>query len=450
MEPTKTATAAKKRLAAIVFTDAVGSTRMIDLTEDHGIEKMRQELATIDEFARSHGGNAIKSTGDGMLLWFESVTDAVQFGIALQEYFRKRKSAGYQHRVGIHFGEVTFADNDVYGSVVNATQRIQSEAGEGGICFSQAVYDQIGRSMKLSIDTLGERALKGIPFPMVLYHVGPKKPLPKAVVSTPAKRRSNRWIKKFVTASVLALAVGTGAALVSLPEFRQKALALLPDGTAQAAEPQRPSAPPAATTANPPAPDKKVDPNKPGDTKKNGKESPNGGGTKQDDAIQDPPAPTPTPTPPPVVVSQDIPEDLRQLRNGTVTSGTDSYLNFALVADYTTSSPELRGNRRVRLLEAEAQALARTMEWFDAKLSEATEATPVTIVQSAQGVEARIGYYFDNGLYRIVGEASEPTSREELAPIEVQRILEAMIRRWPEETGRKGLRLFRKWRSLAQ
>lgn len=165
-----------RKLAAIVFTDMVSFSAMVGRNEEKTLQRLQHHFTRMREFAAHWRGEVIKSTGDGLMIYFESATDAVSWALDVQN----RINAGnptlpanerIQHRIGIHLGDVFFKDGDVMGDGVNIAARLQAEADPGGICISQTVYDVVRMRMNVQATFLGERELKNIQEAIPVYQI---------------------------------------------------------------------------------------------------------------------------------------------------------------------------------------------------------------------------------------------------------------------------------------
>jgi class 3 adenylate cyclase len=158
-----------RRLVAIFFSDIVGYTSLMGRDEAGTL----RIVATNEQIHRAalaaHRGHLIQELGDGMLASFASASDAVA---AAREVQRAVGEDGrYQVRVGIHLGEVTQDGAKVLGDGVNIAARIQAEMGPGQIGISSVVHDNVRNKEGFSAELLGERTLKGVTDPVVLYSV---------------------------------------------------------------------------------------------------------------------------------------------------------------------------------------------------------------------------------------------------------------------------------------
>jgi len=160
-------TSRARRLAAILFSDIVGFTALMGDDEAATLRILdTNDEIHLQAFAR-HDGRLLKKLGDGLLASFDSVSEAVA---AAQEIQRAVRNDGrFEVRIGIHLGEVIQADGDVHGDGVNIASRVQNEVGAGDIGITEVVYDNIKNKAGLSATRIGERSLKNVGTPVVLY-----------------------------------------------------------------------------------------------------------------------------------------------------------------------------------------------------------------------------------------------------------------------------------------
>ena len=166
----------QRALAAIVFTDAVNFSARMQAGEERTLQLLERDFATMREFCRQREGAVLKTTGDGLLMYFSSAVQAVACALAIQRHFaeaaRKRPSTEIlSHRVGIHLGDVFVSEQDVMGDGVNIAARLQAEARPGGICISQTVYDVVKNKLELHVTNLGPRELKNIAESVHVYRL---------------------------------------------------------------------------------------------------------------------------------------------------------------------------------------------------------------------------------------------------------------------------------------
>src|SRR6266513_3640162 len=165
-----------RKLAAIMFTDMVGYSALVERNEAFALALLEEHRRLLRSVFPKHQGSEIKTIGDGFLVEFSSALAAVQCGIEIQEAIAKRNSVNppqdcFQVRIGIHLGDVVRGDNDVIGDGVNIAARIEPLAGPGGICISQQVFDQVEKRVAKSLKRMGPVTLKNIMQPLDVYWV---------------------------------------------------------------------------------------------------------------------------------------------------------------------------------------------------------------------------------------------------------------------------------------
>ncbi len=158
-----------RKLAAIMFTDIAGYTALMGRSEQKALEVVAIIQRVQRELVKEYGGTWHKDLGDGSLCSFDSTVQAVQCAIAIQQALHKQ--ADFKLRIGIHLGDVTFDNGDVFGDGVNVAARIQAEAAEGGICLSEAVHNSIKSRDDIQSRRLGKRRLKNVKDTVRLYQV---------------------------------------------------------------------------------------------------------------------------------------------------------------------------------------------------------------------------------------------------------------------------------------
>jgi adenylate cyclase len=168
----------KQRLAAVLAADMAGYSRLMEADEAGTLARLRaHRIELIDPAVAKNDGRIIKTTGDGMLVEFQSVSDAVRCAVEIQQRMKRRNSDVAQDRriefrIGINVGDIIFDDNDIFGDGVNIAARVEQLADVGGICITAAVATQIADRLEVSIEDLGEKSLKNISRPVHLYRIG--------------------------------------------------------------------------------------------------------------------------------------------------------------------------------------------------------------------------------------------------------------------------------------
>jgi adenylate cyclase len=166
----------KRKLAAILAADVVGFSRLTGADEDRTLARLRALRSDlIDPTIAVHNGRVVKRTGDGALVEFRSVVDAVHCAIEVQNAMVER-NAGVPDdrrivfRIGIHLGDVVEeADGDLMGDGVNIAARLEGIAQPGAICLSEDAYRQVKGRLDLAVTDLGPTQLKNIADPIRVY-----------------------------------------------------------------------------------------------------------------------------------------------------------------------------------------------------------------------------------------------------------------------------------------
>jgi class 3 adenylate cyclase len=166
----------QRALAAIVFTDVVSFSARMQRQEVKTLELLERDFAAMRKICDKYSGSVLKTTGDGLLLYFTSAVHAVACALKIQKHLAEKARAlppdeVLTHRIGIHLGDVVVNDQDVMGDGVNIASRLQAEAEPGGICISQTVYDVVKNKLALSATRLGPRELKNISDAVPVYHL---------------------------------------------------------------------------------------------------------------------------------------------------------------------------------------------------------------------------------------------------------------------------------------
>ena len=179
--------AGTRKIAAILVADIVGYGRLAAADEDRTLSRLRGLRSDlVDPAIDAHHGRIVKRTGDGIIVEFRSVVDAVRCAAEVQNGMAERNAGvpperRIELRIGIHLGDVVEeADGDLMGDGVNIAARLESIAEPGGICLSEDAYRQVREKLKHEFVDLGEKALKNIAHPMRVYGLKPELRAPNA------------------------------------------------------------------------------------------------------------------------------------------------------------------------------------------------------------------------------------------------------------------------------
>jgi adenylate cyclase len=195
----------ERRLAAVLAADMVGYSRLMEVDETGTLARLKtHRIELIDPAIVKNRGRIIKTTGDGLLVEFQSVADAVLCAVEVQRRMSRRNTdvspaRWIQFRIGINLGDVIVEENDIFGDGVNVAARLEALAEPGGICVSAAVRDQVGNRLDdVEFEDLGDQTVKNIIRPIRVFRIrldsDPKNPpegaTDAAVATTISKKPS--------------------------------------------------------------------------------------------------------------------------------------------------------------------------------------------------------------------------------------------------------------------
>ncbi|MGK9231698.1 adenylate/guanylate cyclase domain-containing protein [Inquilinus limosus] len=201
----------QRRLAAILAADMAGYSRLMEADETGTLARLKtHRLELIDPAIAKTRGSIVKTTGDGLLVEFASVVDALACATEIQRRMARRNAdvspaRWIQFRIGINLGDVIVEDDDLFGDGVNVAARLQTLAEPGGICVSGAVRDQVGDRLDIGFEDLGEQSVKNISRPIRVYRVrldptAVEVP-PSTAASVPAATKPSLVVLPFVNMS---------------------------------------------------------------------------------------------------------------------------------------------------------------------------------------------------------------------------------------------------------
>ena len=166
-----------RRLAAILAADVAGYSRLIEADEEGTLGRLKALRGDlIDPKIADHKGRIVKTTGDGLLVEFASVVDALEFAAEMQVAMAESNDLSppdrrIEFRIGIHQGDIVVEDGDIFGDGVNVAARLEGLAQPGGICVSARVQEDAAGRLDLAFEDMGEQALKNIARPVRAYRV---------------------------------------------------------------------------------------------------------------------------------------------------------------------------------------------------------------------------------------------------------------------------------------
>ena len=212
----------ERRLAAIVAADVVGYSRLMGLNETGTLTRLKSlRHSLLEPMIASYHGRIVKLMGDGVLIEFPSVVDALACSVQIQRAIPSRNESlpEEQHielRIGINLGDVIVEGDDLYGDGVNIAARLEPLAEPGGICLSQGARDALGSKLPLDYEDLGDQSLKNIAEPVRAYHINALvdavMPEGSSAANEAADHRKThtRLSWRWVTSAVVILLLGAG------------------------------------------------------------------------------------------------------------------------------------------------------------------------------------------------------------------------------------------------
>src|SRR5947208_1694946 len=182
----------ERRLAAILAADVAGYSRLIEADEEGTLGRLKGLRAEIiDPKIAHHNGRIVKTTGDGLLVEFASVVDALRCAAEAQAAMAESNAAlspdrRVEFRIGINVGDIVVEDGDIFGDGVNVAARLEGLAEPGGICVAARVQEDAAGRLDIAFEDMGEQALKNIARPIRVYRV--RIPVAETTSTAPAMR----------------------------------------------------------------------------------------------------------------------------------------------------------------------------------------------------------------------------------------------------------------------
>ena len=165
------------RLAAVMFTDIVGFSRMMEEDEKGTLQTLDFHNKLIREQVEKFRGSVIKTIGDAFLTQFSTTLDAVQCSLAVQDGIREYNEAklgkALTLRIGVHLGDIYFYENDALGEGINIASRLQGMTKPGHITISREVYSQVSGKIPMKVEAMGQVHLKNITREVHAYEIIP-------------------------------------------------------------------------------------------------------------------------------------------------------------------------------------------------------------------------------------------------------------------------------------
>ena len=173
----------ERRLTAILAADVAGYSRLMGVDEEGTLSKLKaHRVALVDPKITEHRGRIVKTTGDGLLVEFASVVDAVRCAVEVQRGMIERNAdvpqgKRVEFRIGINVGDIIIEEDDIFGDGVNVAARLEALAEPGGICVSGRVEEDVHGKLDTAFEDIGEQQLKNIARPVRVYRARPGGPV---------------------------------------------------------------------------------------------------------------------------------------------------------------------------------------------------------------------------------------------------------------------------------
>ncbi|MDQ6621201.1 MAG: tetratricopeptide repeat protein [Pseudomonadota bacterium] len=232
----------QRRLAAIISADVVGYSLLMGRDDSATLAEMKaQRRELIDPKIAEYGGRIVKTTGDGLLLEFPSVVDALRCAVDVQRGIAERNVSvppqqRIEWRIGVNVGDIIIDDDDIFGDGVNVAARLQTLAEPGGICVSRVVRDQVLDKLSFAFHDLGPQQVKNISRPVEVFRVYLDSAAMASSCSTPRRWRGmTRSPRRWIATGILAVGVASTIAWL-LPQsltaglwYKPSPAAVIPD-----------------------------------------------------------------------------------------------------------------------------------------------------------------------------------------------------------------------------
>lgn len=178
MDPTALQPGEQRLLAAIVFTDVVGFSRLAAKNESRSYQALQRDMDIMTRLCQSHNGQVLNTMGDGMLMSFSSAVDAMSCAIQIQQTFASQAATlpaleVLHHRIGVHLGDVIVKGDNVFGDGVNTASRLQTHARPDSIWFSDTVHELVKNKVKMDDRYLGPRTFKNLGQTVKVWEIPP-------------------------------------------------------------------------------------------------------------------------------------------------------------------------------------------------------------------------------------------------------------------------------------
>lgn len=205
----------ERHLAAVLIADVVGYSRLSQIDEEGTRARFQTDLNEVFQPSiTEHHGRLVKTIGDGILVEFPSIVDALRCAVEIQQQKAKRNAAAppekrLDFRIGVNLGDIIVEGDDIHGDGVNIADRIQALAVPGGIAISGSAYDHVKGKLPIGFTSLGDQKVKNIAEPIRVFRV--VRDPAAAGTTTGVRRNSRRWVVPAAAVTVILLFAGASA-----------------------------------------------------------------------------------------------------------------------------------------------------------------------------------------------------------------------------------------------
>ena len=208
----------ERRLAAILAGDVAGYSRLMGLDEEGTLAALKgHRRAVVDPKIAEHRGRIVKTTGDGILVEFASIVDAVRCAVEIQRHMAERNGQvpperRIEFRIGLNVGDIIIDETDIFGDGVNIAARLEALAEPGGICVSRVVRDEVRDKLDFSFEDMGEQQVKNIARPVPTHRIRLDPQADQSITAAVPVTRSARPLPQKPSIAVLPFANMSGDA----------------------------------------------------------------------------------------------------------------------------------------------------------------------------------------------------------------------------------------------
>jgi adenylate cyclase len=208
----------KRKLIAVVHADVKGYSRMMGEDDEYTVRALASNREEMYRLVELHGGQVRDTAGDGFLVEFSSVVDAVKFAVEFQGEMKKRntdlpEAKKMEFRIGVNIGDVIQDGGTIHGDGVNIAARLEGLADPGGICISGAAYEQVEKRLDFAYEYIGEKSVKNIAKPVHTYKVLIEHGEPAEPKETSQKAKPGAWRRGKLIAAVTIMVLVASVAI---------------------------------------------------------------------------------------------------------------------------------------------------------------------------------------------------------------------------------------------